>query len=111
MTSTRRRMKGVVTKAKMQKTVTVQVDRTYRHRLYGKVMRSNKQYLVHDEIGVGPGDHVVVVESRPISKRKRWAVESVIRRATEAQAAAEAQAIEHEDVQPAVEEAAGEAEA
>jgi small subunit ribosomal protein S17 len=73
MKNTRRRMTGVVTRTNSEKTVTVQVDRTSRHRLYGKVMRSSKNYLVHDEIGCRLGDEVLMVESRPISKRKRWA--------------------------------------
>lgn len=102
MSNTRRRMQGVVTKAKLEKTVTVQIDRTYRHRLYGKVMRSSNHYLAHDEIGAGLGDLVVIVESRPISKRKRWTIETIIRRATEAEAAAETEVIEHGDETPEV---------
>ena len=77
----RRRLNGVVTKNAMEKTVTVQVDRSYRHRLYGKVVRSKKKYLAHDEIGLNIGDKVTIVESRPISKRKRWVVETVSRAA------------------------------
>jgi small subunit ribosomal protein S17 len=84
MRNTRRRLTGVVTKAKMEKTVTVQVDRSYRHPLYGKVIRSNKLYLVHDEFGCQPGDQVEIVESRPISKRKRWAVENILHKVPEA---------------------------
>jgi small subunit ribosomal protein S17 len=86
MSNTRRRLNGVVTDAKMEKTVTVRVDRSYRHPLYGKVIRSKKHYLVHDEIGCQPGDQVQIVESRPISKRKRWAVEEIVRKVTEAEA-------------------------
>jgi small subunit ribosomal protein S17 len=71
----------------MQKTVKVRVDRSYRHPLYGKVVRSYKNYLVHDEIGCQPGDIVCMVESRPISKRKRWAVQEILRRVTEVEAA------------------------
>jgi large subunit ribosomal protein L14 len=84
MSNTRRRMDGVVTKAKLEKTVTVRIDRSYRHPLYGKVIRTNKNYLVHDEIGCHPGDIVRIVESRPISKKKRWAVQEIVRRASEA---------------------------
>lgn len=86
MSNTRRRLDGVVTKAKMEKTVTVRVDRSHRHPLYGKVVRSNKHYLVHDEIGCQPGDQVQIVESRPISKRKRWVVEKILRKVTDAEA-------------------------
>lgn len=88
MSNTRRRMKGVVTKAKSEKTVTVQIDRSYRHRVYGKVIRASRDYLVHDEIGCQLGDHVLIVESRPISKRKRWVVQEVLRRASEAEVTA-----------------------
>jgi small subunit ribosomal protein S17 len=83
MSNNRRRLTGVVIRAKSQKTISVQVDRSYRHPLYQKVVRSSKSYLVHDEMNCRPGDQVRIVESQPISKRKRWAVESVLRRATE----------------------------
>ncbi len=89
MKNTRRRMTGVVTRTNSEKTVTVQVDRTSRHKLYGKVLRSNKNYLVHDEIGCRLGDEVLMVESRPISKRKRWVVEEILRRQTEAEVTAQ----------------------
>lgn len=88
MSNKRRRLKGVVTKAKMEKTVTVQVHRSYRHPVYGKVIRTSKNYLVHDEIGCQLGDHVLIVESRPLSKRKRWVAQEVIRRKTEAEVTA-----------------------
>lgn len=79
MTSRRRRLTGRVVAANSAKTVTVRVDRTFRHRLYEKVLRGNKRYMVHDELGATVGDQVRIVESRPISKRKRWAVEEVLR--------------------------------
>jgi len=81
MTNTRRRLIGEVVRAKMQKTVTVRVNQTSRHPLYGKVIRSYKDYLVHDEQGCQLGDQVKIVESRPISRRKRWMVEEVVRKA------------------------------
>ena len=90
MSNNRRRMTGLVTRAKATKTVSVRVDRSYRHRLYGKVVHTSKEYLVHDEIGCHPGDEVRIVESRPLSKRKRWVVEQVLRQATEAQVEASA---------------------
>jgi len=83
MSSRRRRLTGVVTGTKMMKTVTVRVDRSYRHPLYGKVVRTSKSFLVHDEIGCRLGDRVQIVESRPISKQKRWAVEVVLTKASE----------------------------
>jgi small subunit ribosomal protein S17 len=88
MSNKRRRQTGVVTRTGLEKTVTVRIDQSYRHPLYQKVVRKSKDYLVHDEQGCRPGDEVRIVESRPISKRKRWAVESIIRRASEASVAA-----------------------
>jgi len=85
MTNNRRRLVGVVTRANTEKTVVVQVDRSIRHPLYGKVMRDQKNYLAHDELGCRLGDQVRLVESRPISKRKHWAVEEIIERQTEAE--------------------------
>ncbi len=99
MTNKRRRLMGVVTKAVMQKTVTVQVDRSYRHPLYEKVVRNSKNFLVHDEIGCRPGDHVKIVESRPISKRKRWVVEEILRQASEAEATIVSEAAEEAERQ------------
>ncbi len=93
MTNKRRRLTGLVTSAKMQKTVTVQVDRSHRHPVYGKVLRKSKKYLVHDEIGCQPGDKVLIVESRPLSKRKRWVIEQILHKASEADVQAEAQEI------------------
>lgn len=67
---------GVVVSTKMAKTVTVSVERTLRHPLYGKVVRSSKKYYAHDENAgsLKEGDRVTIVESRPISKLKRWRV-------------------------------------
>ena len=96
MRNKRRRLTGEVTKTKSAKTVTVRVDRSYRHRLYGKVIRASKNYLVHDEIGCQPGDRVRMVESRPISKRKRWVVEAILRRASEIKVAVSTQEQEEE---------------
>ena len=76
----RRRLTGVVTSDKMDKTVIVVVGRTYRHRLYKKVVRSKKKFVAHDELGCQIGDQVRNVESRPISRHKRWVVEEIIER-------------------------------
>jgi small subunit ribosomal protein S17 len=80
VTNTRRRLNGFVTSEKMDKTVVVEITRTYRHPLYKKVVHSKKRIMAHDEQGCQIGDEVQVVESRPISRRKRWVVESVLRR-------------------------------
>lgn len=76
----RRRMTGVVTSNKMQKTVMVEISRTYRHQLYKKVVHTSKAVMAHDELGCQVGDEVRIVESRPISSRKRWVVEEILRR-------------------------------
>jgi len=76
----RRRMTGVVTSDKMEKTVVVQVERTYRHPLYKKVVHSRRRFMAHDELGCQVGDQVRIVESRPLSRHKRWVVETILRR-------------------------------
>jgi small subunit ribosomal protein S17 len=76
----RRRITGVVTSNKMTKTVVVEITRVFRHPLYRKVVHSSKRVKAHDEIGCQIGDHVQIVESRPLSRDKRWVVESVIKK-------------------------------
>src|SRR5574342_760486 len=76
----RRRMTGVVTSNKMTKTVVVEISRKFRHPLYRKVVHSSKRVKAHDEIGCQIGDQVQIVESRPMSRDKRWVVESVIKK-------------------------------
>lgn len=75
----RRRLTGVVTSNKMDKTVVVEISRTYRHRLYKKVVHTRKHVMAHDELGCNLGDHVRIVESQPISRHKRWVVEAILR--------------------------------
>jgi len=75
----RRRLTGTVVSDKMQKTVVVEVTRTYRHRLYGKIVSDSNRFMAHDELGCKIGDEVLIVESRPISRRKRWVVEKLLR--------------------------------
>jgi small subunit ribosomal protein S17 len=74
----RRRLTGFVVSNKMQKTVVVEVNRTYRHRLYKKVISSLKRHKAHDELGCQLGDQVIIVESKPLSKTKRWVVEEIL---------------------------------
>jgi small subunit ribosomal protein S17 len=76
----RRRITGVVTSNKMTKTVVVEIGRTFRHPLYRKVVHMSKRVKAHDEVGCQIGDQVQIVESRPISRDKRWVVESIIKR-------------------------------
>lgn len=86
----RRRVVGFVTSNKMEKTVVVEVERTFRHRLYKKTVHSRKRLMAHDELGCQIGDQVQIVESRPLSANKRWMVESILRRATGAETPMEA---------------------
>jgi small subunit ribosomal protein S17 len=78
----RRRMTGVVKSNKMTKTVVVEITRKFRHPLYKKVVYSSKRVKAHDEIGCQVGDEVQIVATRPLSREKRWAVESVVKRET-----------------------------
>ena len=80
MKGNRRRLVGKVTSDKMQKTVVVQVDSRHRHPLYGKVVNRATRVMAHDELGAAMGDTVRIVESRPISKHKRWVVEEIVNR-------------------------------
>ena len=76
----RRRIVGVVTSNKMTKTVVVEITRVFRHPLYRKVVHTSKRVKAHDEIGCQIGDQVQIVESRPLSRDKRWVVEDVIKK-------------------------------
>jgi len=76
----RRRITGVVTSNKMTKTVVVEITRTFQHPLYRKVVHSAKRVMAHDELGCQIGDEVLIVESKPISRKKHWMVESIVKR-------------------------------
>jgi small subunit ribosomal protein S17 len=79
---TRRMLQGVVVSDKAAKTVTVLVDRVYQHARYKKFVHSSKKYMAHDEHSEAhAGDIVQIVESRPLSARKRWRLVKVIKRA------------------------------
>jgi small subunit ribosomal protein S17 len=78
----RKTLEGIVVSDKMKKTVVVEVERRFRHSFYAKVVRSSKRYKAHDEGGVAKvGDVVRMVETRPISKEKRFAVVEVVLKA------------------------------
>lgn len=82
MKEQRKRLVGIVTSDKMDKTIVVVVERQYRHPLYKKVVRSTKKYLAHDEKNACQvGDRVQILEARPLSRRKRWVVEEILERA------------------------------
>lgn len=76
--SERRETEGVVTSNKMQKTVVVRTKQSYRHAFYGKVVESQHKLVAHDELGAKVGDRVRIIESRPISKTKRWVVVEIL---------------------------------
>lgn len=79
MPNNRKRLIGRVIRNSMDKTVVVEVQSTKLHRLYKKVIRTRKKFMAHDESNAIPvGALVKIVESRPISKTKRWAVEEVL---------------------------------
>jgi small subunit ribosomal protein S17 len=74
---------GVVTSGKMQKTVVVRVTRQMRHSLYDRYVRVSKKFYAHDEQGEArPGDTVRIVETRPMSKLKRWRLAEILARRT-----------------------------
>ena len=80
--NTRRRLTGVVTSNKMTKTVVVEIKRSFRHPLYRKVVHLSKRVKAHDELGCQIGDQVQIVESRPLSREKRWVVETILKKET-----------------------------
>jgi small subunit ribosomal protein S17 len=82
MREQRKRLIGVVTSDKMDKTVTVAVTTSKRHPVYGKVLRRLKKYKAHDEANeCRIGDRVQIIESKPISRHKRFTVVSIVERA------------------------------
>jgi small subunit ribosomal protein S17 len=73
---------GTVVSDKMQKTVVVSVERRYAHPLYGKQVTRSKKYHAHDEDGTASmGDVVRIVETRPLSRTKRWRVAEIVEKA------------------------------
>jgi small subunit ribosomal protein S17 len=80
-------VQGVVTSDKMDKSVVVAVERQVRHPLYGKIQRRTSTFLAHNEGNAAKvGDLVEIVEGRPMSRRKRWVVVRVVRRAVDLKA-------------------------
>lgn len=80
MKERRKQLTGHVISDKMDKTVVVQVERLSRHPRYGKVLRVRKKYKAHDERNdCHIGDLVRIVESRPLSREKRWRVEEIVK--------------------------------
>ena len=72
---------GTVVSDKMQKTIVVKVDRRVRHTMYKKYIVRSARYKAHDEKNEAKmGDRVILVESRPLSREKRWVLQSIVRR-------------------------------
>lgn len=81
-TSSKRTLVGRVVSDKMEKTVTVLIERKVKHPMYGKVMVRSKKYHAHNEGNAAKtGDLVEIVETRPVSRTKSWAVTSVLEKA------------------------------
>jgi small subunit ribosomal protein S17 len=79
----RQELVGVVTSARMQKTIVVKVVRATQHPLYHRVVRTAKKYYAHDEAGEArAGDTVRIAATRPLSKLKRWRLKEVVARST-----------------------------
>jgi len=75
-------MVGTVVSDRMEKTVVVVVQRLVKHPLYQKYIRKRKRYKVHDEKNdCHPGDRVLIIETRPLSREKRWRVKEILERA------------------------------
>lgn len=72
---------GIVQSDKMTKTVTVRVERQVKHPIYRKYIKRRKNFMAHDEKGAAIGDKVRIVETRPLSARKRWRVVEIIQKA------------------------------
>jgi small subunit ribosomal protein S17 len=106
MPNNRKRLIGQVVSDKMDKTVTVAIERRSMHPLYKKVVSSTKKVKAHDETNEVPlGALVQIVESKPLSKTKRWVVEKVLESTTEAE-----QAVLEEELSHRHEEHEGDAE-
>ncbi len=74
----RKTREGIVVSNKMEKTVVVKIERRVQHPLYGKVVLRTTKFKAHDIIGCDEGDRVEIMETRPISKDKRWRVTQIL---------------------------------
>ena len=81
-TSNKKQRIGIVKSSKMDKTITVAVERKLRHPIYGKFVKKTKKFVAHDANNdCNEGDLVRIIESRPLSRRKRWRLVEIIERA------------------------------
>lgn len=69
---------GIVVSTKMEKTVVVKIERRTQHPLYGKVVIRSEKFKAHDDLGCDEGDRVEIMETRPLSKQKRWRVTRIV---------------------------------
>jgi small subunit ribosomal protein S17 len=82
ISANKKQIVGVVTSNKMDKTITVSVERRLKHPMYGKFVKKTKKFKAHDEQNVcQEGDVVRIVESRPLSRLKRWNLVEVVEKA------------------------------
>jgi len=82
MRGMKRQLVGMVVSDKMDKTVVVQVERLVKHKLYKKYIRKRSKFAVHDNNNsCGIGDKVLITESRPLSKTKRWQLTKILEKA------------------------------
>ena len=72
---------GIVASDKMEKTIVVRVDRLIKHPKYRRYVRRTSKFMAHDETGAAIGDKVRIVETRPLSARKRWRVVEIVQKA------------------------------
>lgn len=80
--SNKKQRVGVVSSTKMDKTISVVVERKMKHPMYGKYIKKSSKFLAHDEKNeCNEGDLVKIIESRPLSKRKRWSLVEIVERA------------------------------
>ncbi len=80
----RAKVQGVVVSDRMQKSVIVSTERRVQHGLYGKIQKRTSTFVAHDEKNEAKiGDTVLIAESRPLSKRKRWALVRIVERASQ----------------------------
>jgi small subunit ribosomal protein S17 len=80
--ASRKTRTGIVVSDKMEKTVVVSIERRVQHPVYGKMVRRNKRFKAHDEMNEAKtGDTVRIMETRPMSKDKRWRVVEIVDRA------------------------------
>ena len=78
----RKQKTGVVVSSKMDKTIAVQVERRLMHPIYGKFVKRSKKFFAHDEENTcNVGDKVRIMETRPLSKKKRWRLVEILERA------------------------------